>query len=51
MSEDLRKALEALLRTDNDQRRTIILDMLWKAARGDWHGVSDAACDLRELGL
>lgn len=54
MSEELRKALEDLLgkaSETSDQRYTILVDMLWKAARGDWHGVSDAANDLRELGL
>lgn len=27
----------------------IALDLLWKFSRGDWHGVSDAANDLRVL--
>jgi hypothetical protein len=35
--------------TDDTQRGAIIADMLWKVSRRDWHGVSDAACDLREL--
>lgn len=32
-----------------DELGTIITDLLWKATRRDWHGVSDCANDLREL--
>lgn len=35
----------------DDQRHTILVDLLWKLVRNDWHGVSDAANDLRELHL
>ncbi len=30
-----------------DSHAAIMRDLLWKFARGDWHGVSDAANDLR----
>lgn len=33
----------------SDAAQSIQLDLLWKFSRGDWHGVSDAANDLRVL--
>lgn len=55
MSDVLRDALNELLdeaqSARNDQRRVICLDLLWKLARRDYHGVADCAMDLRELGL
>lgn len=33
----------------SDAAQVIMRDLLWKFARGDWHGVSDAANDLRVL--
>lgn len=56
MNDPLLKALDALLRrnsvnAEDDQRLSILTDMLWKMVRKDWHGVSDCANDLRELRL
>jgi hypothetical protein len=31
-----------------EEDRAIMTDLLWKFTRGDWHGVADAACDMRE---
>lgn len=33
----------------SDAAAVIMRDLLWKFTRGDWHGVSDAANDLRVL--
>lgn len=33
----------------SDASAAIQADLLWKFSRGDWHGVADAACDLRVL--
>jgi hypothetical protein len=46
---ELTKALDELLKNSSEQELAIIQDMLWKATRRDWHGVSDAANDMRVL--
>lgn len=52
MRPELESAIDRLLHdAASDQKRVIILDMLWKLARQDWHGVADCAMDLRELRL
>ena len=35
--------------TYQEQRRRLLEDLQGKLFREDWHGVADAACDLREL--
>lgn len=40
---------ESLLDSAKEQRRILIEYLLMKASIFDWHGVSDAANDLREL--
>lgn len=57
MSQELIRALERLLAInsviapDSEQRHAIVLDLLWKLSRRDYHGVADCAMDLRELRL
>lgn len=58
MNDVLRDALTATLdgapgkwTAEDDQRRAILLDLLWKLVRKDYHGVADCAMDLRELHL
>lgn len=51
MSQELLEAIYKLLGQGSDARKTILLDLLWKMARSDWHGVMDCAADLRELHL
>lgn len=45
----LQTAIENKLRSASTPaaEEAIMFDLLWKFARGDWHGVSDAANDLR----
>lgn len=45
----LTQAIENKLRGAGtpDADEAIMRDLLWKFTRGDWHGVSDAANDLR----
>ena len=33
------------------ERHAILMDMLWKFVRSDYHGVMDCAADMRELHL
>ena len=54
----LRDALTSMLdgvpgpwTADDDQRHAILVDLLWKVVRKDYHGVADCAMDLRELRL
>lgn len=47
MNKDLSVELNRMILASTDEDKALIMDMLWKAARKDWHGVSDAANDLR----
>lgn len=51
MSDELRHALDALLKGAGEQKRAILLHMLWRIVEQDWHGASDDCNDLRELHL
>lgn len=57
MNSALNKALHMMLMAvdfdsaDEAQRRAILVDLLWKLIRKDYHGVADCAMDLRELHL
>ena len=42
-------AIRARRNAPGQAARAIMDDLLWKFSRGDWHGVSDAANDLRVL--
>lgn len=35
--------------TPTEKREILVAYLKLKVQEGDWHGVSDAACDLREL--
>lgn len=44
------KAIATILREDLEQQKRILIEYLYsKASAHDWHGVADAAMDIRDI--